>query len=78
MNHRMRSILALLLTLCLMIGTVPAALATEDTLTRGEARDLLLAAADDYNSGLTAGDILHGYSNGELREDQPVTRIHLF
>ena len=75
MKYRIRSILALLLVCCLSIGTAPMALAAEDTLTRGEVRDILLSAEDDYNSGLAAGDILRGYSDGTLREDQPVTRI---
>ena len=76
MKHRISNrILALLLTLTLVISLAPAAFAAEDSLTRGEARDMLLVAADDYQSGLTAGDILHGYPDGDLRENQTVTRV---
>lgn len=42
--------------------------------TRGEVVEMLLAAADDYNPGVTKGDIIRGYENGDLREDQSVTR----
>lgn len=78
MKHQISNrILTFLLTLTLVVSLAPAAFAAEDTLTRGEARDLLLAAADDYQSGLTAGDILHGYPDGELRENQAVTQVEL-
>lgn len=42
--------------------------------TRGEVVEMLLAAADDYHPGVTKGDIIRGYENGDLREDQSVTR----
>ncbi len=47
----------------------------DDVLTRSQARDILLAAADDYNPGVTAKDILFGYPDGSLREENSVTRI---
>ena len=76
MKHRIgKRILALLLTGSLVFGAAPAALAAEDVLTRGETRDMLLAAADDYNSGIAAGDIMCGYPDGELRENQAVTQV---
>lgn len=68
-------ILSLFLTLALVFSLAPPALATTDTLTRGEARDLLLSAADDYRDGLRAEDILHGYPDGELREEQTINRV---
>lgn len=70
-------VLAFLLSAALVVGIAPAALAAEpgDELTRGEARDMLLAAADDYNSGIEAGDILYGYPDGELRENKAVTQV---
>lgn len=53
----------------------PAALAADNAaLTRAEARDMLLAAADDYNPGVTASDILKGDETGALHEDRAVTR----
>ena len=42
--------------------------------TRGEVVEMLLAAADDYNPGVTKEDIIRGYENGDLREGQSVTR----
>ena len=42
--------------------------------TRGEVVEMLLAAADDYNPGVTKEDIIRGYEDGDLREGQSVTR----
>lgn len=42
--------------------------------TRGEVVEMLLAAADDYNPGVTKEDIIRGYEDGDLHEDQSVTR----
>lgn len=44
------------------------------TATRGEVVEMLLAAADDYNPGVTKEDIIRGYEDGDLHEDQSVTR----
>lgn len=43
--------------------------------TRGEAVQMLLAAADDYNPGVQKNDIIKGYEDGELHEDLFVTRV---
>ena len=43
-------------------------------MTRGEAAEMLTNAADDYNSGVTASDIIKGYEDGSLRENESVTR----
>ena len=78
MRYRVRQrVFAVLLSAALVVGIAPAAFAieTEGELTRGEARDMLAAAADDYNSGVAAGDILYGYPDGELRETKAVTRV---
>lgn len=78
MKYRIRQrVFAFLLSAALAAGIAPAALAAEtgEELTRGEARDMLLAAADDYNSGIAAGDILYGYADGELRENKAVTQV---
>lgn len=48
--------------------------AEDRAATRSEVVEMLLAAADDYNPGVTKGDIIRGYENGDLREDQSVTR----
>lgn len=42
--------------------------------TRGEVCEILLAAADDYHSGLTAADLLKGDGSGDRAEGRPVTR----
>ncbi len=70
-----RGLAALLAVLVLLTASVTPALAAGDVLTRGEACDMLLAAADDYHPGVTAEDILQGDETGELRLDDPVTRV---
>ena len=52
--------------------TLPV-MASEDALTRQEAMEMLLAAADDYNPSATAAEILQGYPDGQLRENQTVS-----
>ena len=66
-----KRILALLLVCVLALGAAPAALASDEALTRGEVRDLLLAAADDYSEA-EAGDVLTGG-----REDETATRAEV-
>lgn len=67
--------LAGLLAAVLAAALFPAALAAEEprVLTRGEACALLVAAADDYNPGVTDADVLRS-SGGGLALDRPVTR----
>ena len=48
--------------------------AEDRAATRGEVVEMLLAAADDYNPGVTKEDIIRGYEDGDLREGQSVTR----
>lgn len=70
-----RRITAAVLTLAMLLLTVPAAVfAEEDYATRGEVCDMLLVAADDYNAGVEKTDILQGYEDGQLHEDWGVTR----
>ena len=63
-----KHVLAWLLTLALMLCP-GAALASPDALTAGEAADILLAAADDYNPGAARADVLGGAD-----EDEPASR----
>lgn len=65
------------MTAAMLLSCLPmAGAAQSDTeLTRGETATILLEAAKDYNEDLTYGDILFGYPNGELREEEPVTRV---
>lgn len=56
----------LLLALVLALGTLPVQAAA---LTRGEAAQALLSAAQDYNPGVQRSDILKGYPDGSLALD---------
>ncbi len=68
-------ILTLLTSVVTSAFYVVSAEESDDVLTRIEARDILLGAADDYNPSVTAKDILRGYPDGSLQEDSSVTRI---
>lgn len=59
-----------------LLTTLPTALATDESIpaTRGNVCAALVAAADDYNPGVTAADVMHGDPDGDLRENDPVTR----
>lgn len=61
----------LLLALVLALGTPPVQAAA---LTRGEAAQALLSAAQDYNPGVQQSDILKGYPDGSLALDGTLTR----
>ena len=71
--NRFKKFLAGALAACMALALPLNALAAQP-LTRGEARELLVAAADDYNPGVTPEDVLQGYSGGDLGLDRPVTR----
>ena len=73
MKH-LKRLVPLLLAAVLAVGAIPVRAAEPDVLTRGEAAEMLLAAAEDYNPGVRQSDILRGYSNGDLDLDGPVTR----
>lgn len=61
----------LLLALVLALGTLPVQAAA---LTRGEAAQALLSAAQDYNPGVQRSDILKGYPDSSLALDGTLTR----
>lgn len=72
-----KRLLALLLSAALLSASIPAAFAADSTdgaATRGAVCTTLLQAADDYNPGVLAGDIMQGDPDGNLRESDPVTR----
>ena len=48
--------------------------AQEIGATRGEAAQMLLQAADDYNPDVQKTDIIKGYEDGQLHEERGVTR----
>lgn len=71
MNQWKKRLTALAAALTLVLPLTPASLGAE-SLTRGQARDALLTAADDYGTG--EREILKGDENGELHLDRPLTR----
>ena len=70
MKNMKKRLLAGALAGILALGTLPAALAAEGTLTRGQARDILLSAADGYGGE----SLLRGDERGELHLDRELTR----
>ncbi|MDE7244523.1 MAG: M13 family metallopeptidase [Oscillospiraceae bacterium] len=71
-----RQLLAAILAVLLLPALLQTALAAGTTgLTREQARDILVAAADDYNSGVKKEDVLQGYADGDLALDRPVSRV---
>ena len=70
MNHWKKRLAAGVSALALTLALVPASYAAQG-LTRGEARDCLAAAADDYAGGR---EILRGDQVGELHLDRELTR----
>lgn len=83
-----KKLLLVFLSLCILLSAVPVGFAAQldaavqggqgnaetAAATRGEVAELLLIAADDYNSGVTKSDIIKGYGDGLLHENQTVTR----
>ncbi len=72
----MKKTIAALLVSVMTICTLPSvpALAQENYITRGEAVEMLLKAADDYNPDVSEEDIIKGYGRGELNKENPVTK----
>lgn len=72
----MKKISALLLAGLLIISAVPITgmAAEEGFATRGEVVQMLLTAADDYNRDVQKTDIIKGYGDGQLHEENAVTR----
>ena len=48
---------------------------SEENITRGEAVEMLIEAADDYNPSIEKSDIIKGYDDGLLHEDKLVTKL---
>ena len=65
---------AVVLALALVLGAVPSALAADEALTRGEALETLLAAAEGYREDLDASTVLLGDEGGP-RESDALTRV---
>lgn len=80
-----RRIAAIPVVLSILAATLPAALpnvtAAENApiyASRREVVQKLLTAADDYSPGITKEDIIHGYGDGDLKEEQHITRAETF
>lgn len=71
----LKQISACLLLVCMLLTSLPIVQAAETALTRGETAAILLVAADDYNPGVILSDILKGYPDGSLREDEIISRV---
>ncbi len=70
---KLRRIIAAVSVVTMLFGSVSVQ-AAGTPITRGEAADMLAAAADDYTPGISKEDILKGYDDGQLHEDRGVTR----
>lgn len=73
---RLKKTITVLLCAVLLLSALPAtaALAEENYATRGEVTAMLLTAADDYRPDVQKTDIIKGYEDGQLHEENPVTR----
>ena len=72
----MRRGLAAALAAVMVITAVPSAAAAQEShfASRGEVVQLLMEAADDYNPQIKKTDIIKGYGDGKLHEEDTVTR----
>lgn len=71
-----KKLIALLLAAMTAISAAPLSgiASQEDYATRGEVVQMLQIAADDYNPQVQKTDIIKGYEDGELHEEENVTR----
>ena len=71
-----KKLIALLLATMTAISATPLSgiAAQEDYATRGEVVQMLMNAADEYNPQVQKTDIIKGYEDGELHEEENVTR----
>lgn len=71
MKQLLRRFLALAMVLGIIAGVSPAALASDEALTRGEAAEMILSAADDYGDAALEDVLQDG------RADEAVTRAEV-
>ena len=73
---RRNKMIALAVTVLMTLSAAPITgmAAQEDCATRGEVVQMLMNAADDYNPQVQKTDIIKGYGDGDLREEESVTR----
>ncbi len=70
-------IIALLVIVALVFSVSPTLVLAGETppyLSRGEVAGIVLNAADHYNPGVSKNDIMLGYEDGSLREDEPARK----
>lgn len=73
-KHR---VLILLLIMAFVFSVSPAMVWAGELpvhLSRGAVAETVLNAADDYNPGITKNDIILGYEDGSLREEEPASK----
>ena len=71
-------LVAAVAALSLAVTALPVVHAREEFATRGQIADMLLLAADDYSQGLVRSDIIKGYPDGSVNDQQYVTRAESF
>ncbi|MGI6712389.1 MAG: hypothetical protein ACOX4L_06665 [Bacillota bacterium] len=73
-----RSIIVLLVLVALIFSVSPAFGGAGETpvyLSRGEVAGIILNAADDYHPGISKKDIMWGFEDGSLREEEPASKV---
>jgi len=73
-----RFALCVLLCVSILCANITFAAAEPVAATRGQASELVLAHGLKYNPGLSKSDIIKGYGDGDLRENDPVRRVEFF
>ncbi len=71
-------VIALLLIVAFVFSVSPALVWAGEThvyLSRGDVAGIILNAAAHYNPGISKTDIILGYEDGTLREDEPARKI---
>lgn len=71
---KLKNISSILLAVALLTSGFSSVLAQNDYATRGEVAQMLIEAADDYNPNVQKTDIIKGYEDGLLHEENNVTR----
>lgn len=76
---KLKKVITASLCVIMLLSTLPATITlAKEYATREEVVQRLLTAADDYSPGLEENMIIKGYEDGELREEQGVTRAECF
>ncbi len=78
MKKNKNRILAVITAVVVTASSFPGAASAENStayVTRGQALNIILEAAKDYNPGVKKEDILKGYGDGTLQEDRMSTRL---